>query len=331
MLTSDCLGYISYNAPIILMLIHRAPVFLHACVGDAPFAASLCLVSKTANEWLQAVLYRSVVLTSSRQIIAFERTLRLSPASASLDNAVQHLWLGPKSSHAERDLSYASTAWPITLLHQILARCTSLTSIALVNLAQHLMYRIVGVIPPRVASIHAGPVHGNLDTRHLRCTQALRCVTSLDTYLSDWEVQELASTPFLRRFRRFYSTRTAIEYAFDQLAAVRGASGLEEMEILCCTGAKNIEGTLEILKELAKGKEGSDDERVVISARSSRAGDGPADGIRAFYDDWVCSIRDVGPSCVAAGVYRTVSYFNEFTVPSSSELPTGILQALCVY
>ncbi|TFY51344.1 hypothetical protein EVJ58_g10620 [Rhodofomes roseus] len=269
----------------------------------------------------EPVLYRSVVLTSSRQIIAFERTLRLSPPSASLDSAVHHLWLGPKSSHAERDLSYASTAWPITLLHQILARCSSLTSVALVNLAQHLMYRIAGVVPLRVTSIHVGPVHGHLDTRHLRCTQALRCVTSMDTYLSDWEVQQLASTPFLRRLRRFYSTRTAIEYAFDQLAAVRGASGLEQMEILCCTGAKDIEGTLEILRGMAKGKEGSDDQRVIISARSSCDGDRLADGIRAFYDDWVNSLGDDAPSCVAAGMYRSVSSFR-LMLRYSAELPS---------
>ncbi|KAH9919832.1 uncharacterized protein B0H18DRAFT_1026396 [Fomitopsis serialis] len=281
------------------------PVFLHACVGDASFAASLCLVCKTAHEWLKPVLYRTVVLSSSRQIIAFERTLLLSHPS--IATTVRHLWLGPSSSHVERDLSYASTAWPVTLLHQILARCTSLQSLAIVNFAQHLMYRIAGVIPASVMSIHAGPVHGHLDVRHLRCAANLRSVTSMDTYLSDWEVQELAGAPFLKSLRRFYSARTAIEYAFDQLAAVRGAPGLETMEVLCCTGAADIGGTLETLKGIAKGREGSDDERVVITARTGRGRDGLADGTRAFYDDWVDSLGNHGPSCPASGLYRSVS------------------------
>jgi len=302
-LASSTDAEVSYPHVLPLELVHE--VFLHACVGDASFAASLCLICKTAHGWIHPVLYRTVVLSSSRQIIAFERTLRLSHPS--FTTAVQHLWLGPSSSHVERDLSYASTAWPVTLLHQILAQCTSLQSLAIVNFAQHLMYRIVGVIPASVTSIHAGPVHGHLDVRPLRCAANLRSVTSMDTYLSDWEVQELASAPFLKNLRRFYSARTAIEYAFDQLAAVRGAPGLETMEVLCCTGA-DIEGTLEALKGLAKGREGSDDERVVITARTGRSRDELTDGTRAFYDDWVDSLGDHGPSCVAWGLYRSVSW-----------------------
>lgn len=279
-------------------------VFLYACVGDASFAASLCLLCKTTCEWLQPVLYRSAVLTTSRRIIAFERTLRLSPR---LSPTVQNLWIGPDSTHEQRDLSYASSAWPVTLLHQILVRCTNLKSLALINFAQHLMYRIVGVIPASVTSIHAGPVHGHLDVRHLRCAASLVRMTSMDTYLSDWEVQELAGAPFLRSFRRFYSTRTAIEYAFDQLAAVRVGHVLEKMEITCCTGAGDLDGTLGILKDLAHGRDGSDDDRVIITSRTSRDEDGRTDGIRAFYDDWVDSLDVGAPDCVAAGSYRSVS------------------------
>ena len=132
-------------------------------------------------------------------------------------------------------------------------------------------------------------------------------MTSMDTYLSDWEVQELVGAPFLRSFRRFYSTRTAIEYAFDQLAAVRVGRVLEKMEITCCAGAGDLEGTLGILKDLAHGREGSDDDRVVVTARTSRDEDGRTDGIRAFYDDWVDSLDASAPDCVAAGAYRSVS------------------------
>ncbi|EPS95636.1 hypothetical protein FOMPIDRAFT_117154 [Fomitopsis schrenkii] len=253
----------------------------------------------------EPVLYRSVVLTSCRRITAFERTLRHTPR---LSSTVHNLWIGPDSTHTQHDLSYASSAWPVTLLHQILVKCTNVKSLALINFAQHLMYRIVGIIPASVTSIHAGPVHGHFDIRHLRCAPGLARVTSMDTYLSDLEVQELTSAPFLRSFRRFYSTRTAIEYAFDQLAAVRVGRVLETMEIVCCTGAGDLEGTLAILKDLARGREGSDDDRVVISARTTRTEDGRPDGIRAFYDDWVDNLDAGGPDRVAAGAYRK-TYF----------------------
>ena len=279
-------------------------VLLYSCVGDASFAASLCLLCKTTCEWLQPVLHRSVVLTTSRRIIAFERTLRLTPR---LSQAVHNLWIGPDNTHEQRDLFYASSAWPVTLLHQILVRCTNLQSLALINFAQHLMYRIVGVIPASVTSIHAGPVHGHFDVRHLRCAANLTRVTSMDTYLSDWEVQELIGAPFLRIFRRFYSTRTAIEYAFDQLGAVRVGRLLEKMEITCCTGSEDLADTMEILKGLAHGREGSDDDRIVVSARTSRDVDGRSDGIRSFYDDWVEGLDTGAPDCVVAGAYRSVS------------------------
>ena len=119
--------------------------------------------------------------------------------------------------------------------------------------------------------------------------------------------QELAAAPFLKSFRRFYSTRTAIEYAFDQLAAVRVGRVLENMEITCCTGSGDLEGTLEILKGLAFGREGSDDERVVVSARTSSDDEGRLDGISAFHNDWVSGLGVGAPDCVAAGAYRTVS------------------------
>ena len=279
-------------------------VLLYSCVGDASFAASLCLLCKTTCEWLQPVLHRSVVLTTSRRIIAFERTLRHTPH---LSQRVHNLWIGPDNTHEQRDLFYASSAWPVTLLHQILVRCTNLQSLALINFAQHLMYRIVGVIPASVTSIHAGPVHGHFDVRHLRCAANLTRVTSMDTYLSDWEVQELIGAPFLRSFRRFYSTRTAIEYAFDQLGAVRVGRLLEKMEITCCTGSEDLADTMEILKGLAHGREGSDDDRIVVSARTSRDVDGRSDGIRSFYDDWVEGLDTGAPDCVVAGAYRSVS------------------------
>lgn len=243
-----------------------------------------------------------MALTASRRIIAFERTLRYS---LHLSYIVQNLWIGPDSSHAQNDLSYASSAWPVTLLHQILAKCSHVKNLALINLAQHLMYRIVGVIPASVTSIYAGPVHGNIDISHMRCATSLARVTSMDTYLSDWEVQELA--PSLRSFRRFYSTCAAIEYAFDQIGTAGVEGVLERMEIVCCTDAGGVEGMLENLKDRAHERESSKDDRVIVTARTSGTADGRPDGIHAFFDDWIDNLDTCGPDCLVAGDYSSVS------------------------
>ncbi|EPS95641.1 hypothetical protein FOMPIDRAFT_1053994 [Fomitopsis schrenkii] len=156
------------------------------------------------------------------------------------------------------DLSYASSAWPVPLLYQILVKCVNVKSLALINLR----YRIVEVIPASVTSVH---VHGRFDIRHLLCAACLARMTSIDTSLTDREVQKLVSVPSLRSFRRFYSTPTAIGHAFDQLAAVRVGRSLWRMETVL--------------------REGSDDDRVVITARTSHMEYGRLDGIHAFYDD----------------------------------------------
>ncbi|CCL99578.1 uncharacterized protein FIBRA_01596 [Fibroporia radiculosa] len=233
------------------------------------------------------VLYTTVALTSSNQILAFSYSLQHSvdlEIGETLGSYVRYLWVGPISSISEHDLSYASSAWPVTIIHQILRRCPSLRALAIVNLAQHLLYRLEGIIPASVQSIHLGPVHGHLDLPKLRCEKQLQTITSMDTYLSDWEVHQIVTAPHVKCFRRFYSNPARISFAFDQLPCVKEAKSLERLEILCC--ADTVEVATLALREHASEYSGRADERIWLVATSSCFST-RADGIRALYHDWI--------------------------------------------
>jgi len=280
---------------------HRLPmellpeVFLYAAAEDRETCRNLCLVCKSARNWTLPALYTTVVLTSSSQILGFAWSVMSSAVQygsitgeQDLGSYVRHIWFGPTSATAEHDLSYASTAWPVTLIHQILSHCTGLRALAVINFAQHLIYRLEGVIPATVESIHLGPVHGHLDVPKLRCAH-LRSITSMDTYLSDWEVQELVMSPHIRCFRRFYSNPARISFAFDQLPCLAKATTIESMQILCCDDtAENAERAM---ADLAKQYKDNADERVELIALSVRQnGSGRSDGILVLYEDWLVGL-----------------------------------------
>ncbi|PCH35357.1 hypothetical protein WOLCODRAFT_125770 [Wolfiporia cocos MD-104 SS10] len=201
---------------------------------------------------------------------------------------VRHLWLGPISSAAEHDLSYASTAWPITLVHRILSNCPNLRALAMVNLAQQLMYRLDGVIPATVENIYLGPVHGHMDLPRMRCYRNLRSITSFDTYLSDWEVQEMVTSPYIHRLRRFFSKPTNLEYALDQLPCVKKATSLQELQIICCDDS--LDDTLHGLYSRANGFQVHADNRTQLVA-IPRCLNGCLDSIHILHQDWRSAIR----------------------------------------
>lgn len=273
-------------------------VFLHAASKDRAVSAKLCLVCRTTHSWMLPALYSTVVLTSSSEIVCFSNSLSRSSSRCLPETGtsgitpashVRHLWLGPTSSSAEHDLSYASSAWPVTLIYRILAHCRELRALALINFAQHLVYRIEAMISPTVEMVHLGPVHGHLDFRKLACAARLRTISSLDTYLSDWDVQDLVLAPHIRRIRRFYtgSIGQRIGFAFEQLPCVKKSTSLEEMQIIVC--GETTEGARQELAMMAEEFMDNADARVELIAMARRP-DGQMDGIGAFHDDWLAEL-----------------------------------------
>ncbi|KAI0918682.1 hypothetical protein AcW1_009491 [Taiwanofungus camphoratus] len=234
------------------------------------------------------ILYTTVALTSSQQISAFASSLLCSFGRSkndflepALGSYVRHLWFGPTSVTAQHDLLYASVAWPVKSMHQILSHCTSLRALAVVNFSFH---RLVGIISTSIESVYLGSIHGHLDLASMRCCTRLRSITSMDTYLMNREVQEVVTSPYVRRFRRLHIYPARIAVTFEQLMCVKSAISLEQMQIVCC--GETLEGAAQILECYAeKFKEICEDPRVVLVPKSNRS-DGHLDEIQALYDDW---------------------------------------------
>ncbi|KZT03754.1 uncharacterized protein LAESUDRAFT_728779 [Laetiporus sulphureus 93-53] len=268
--------------------------FLLAAVRNPGTAAKLSLVCQSAHFWMLPALYSTVTLTSSDQIVPFARSLRASTiqveegsAERSLGSYVHHLWFGPVSSAAEHDLFYASTAWPVTLLHQILSLSQNLRALAFVNVAQHLLFRFEEVIPSTVESIYLGPVHGRLDISKLRCYRNLRHLTSMDTYMNDWEIQEIVTSPHLRVFRRFFSTSAKIAFAFDQLPVMKRVKTLERLEIINCD--ETAGSAAQTLGLCAAAYYEFADARILLTGKSNIR-KGRMDIMATLYDDWTQSL-----------------------------------------
>ncbi|OSC96397.1 hypothetical protein PYCCODRAFT_1309324 [Trametes coccinea BRFM310] len=201
------------------------------------------------------------------------------PAPATI---VRNLWIGPTSSVKQNDLVYNPSSWPITLIHQILARCKSLRSFALINLYQNDWFRLASVLPPTLESLTLGPVHGKVDWRYLPCTRSLRDFTSMDTYMMDLELQQIVLSPSIRTVRRFYSRSDHVALAFDQLQCVEKATGLETFEVVCC--AETAEKAKAILEDTAKWYK-PDPEHIVLVPKS-HIRNSQYDPISVLFEDW---------------------------------------------
>ncbi|KAI0743116.1 hypothetical protein C8Q80DRAFT_956405 [Daedaleopsis nitida] len=234
-------------------------------------------------------MYHTITLTSSDKIQRFAYALMRAEDELVVDQLpaayIRKLWLGPTSSLRQNDLGYGSIAWPITLIHQILTRCPSLQALAVICIGQGRWYRLTGVIPKSVTSLCLGPVHGEVDYKHLPCAPNLRSFTSMDTFMLDTEVRDLVLAPTIRTIRRVYSSGDRLTLAFDQLECVARAEALEKFEIVCC--GDTSEHAAKLLADVAAGYE-YDRERVVLVPWSN-VKEGRSDAIAVLYDCWMIS------------------------------------------
>ncbi|RDX45243.1 hypothetical protein OH76DRAFT_1408198 [Lentinus brumalis] len=264
-------------------------VFERAAANHVPTADSICRVCHTARAWALPVLYETIVLTSSSKIERFAHSLMETPFDIVVDQVPIHLvrkiWFGPTSSFEENDLDYSSREWPITVMHQILTRCTALCSLALINVGQAQLYRLTSVIPNAVSSLTLGPVHGEVDYRHLPCAPNLHTITSMDTFMLDNEIRDLVLSSTIRTIRRIYSTpaERRVALAFDQLECLYRASVLERLEIVCYGDTR--EAAAQILESVATDRD-YDHTRVVLVPKASLTTDGKDNTFATLFVDW---------------------------------------------
>ncbi|KAI0331376.1 hypothetical protein GY45DRAFT_1322423 [Cubamyces sp. BRFM 1775] len=262
-----------------------------AAGSDKASGAKLCRLCSTVRLWLLPVLYDTVILSSAKTIERFAYGQVENPDSTVVypppASVVRRLWIGPTSSTVQNDLVYSPSAWPITLVHQILVRCASLHALAIVNLYQGDWFRLAHVLPAGLHSLTLGPVHGKVVWWYLPCSASLREFTSMDTEMMDLELLKIVAAPSIRTVRRVYSRVDHVNLAFDQLDCVDKASSLEKFEIICC--AKSVERAASVLEKIAKGYKPIP-ERVVLVPKSYLCGS-TFDPIAVLFNDWLSSWR----------------------------------------
>ena len=270
-------------------------MFELAAASHTPTASSLCRVCHTARAWSLPILYETIVLTSSSKIERFAYSHMETPFDIVVDQLpilhVRKMWFGPTSNFEENDLDYSSREWPITLMHQILTRCTFLCSLAFINVGQAQLYRLTSVIPKSVSALALGPVHGEVDYRHLPCGPNLRTFTSMDTFMLDNEVCELVLSRTIRTIRRIYTypNEHRVALAFDQLECVSRATVLERLEIVCYGATEEV--AKECLESVATQRE-YDRKRVVLVSKASINGKGVEDAVATLFADWIAEAYD---------------------------------------
>ncbi|KAI0633050.1 hypothetical protein C8Q77DRAFT_865963 [Trametes polyzona] len=203
------------------------------------------------------------------------------PTPASL---ICRLWIGPTSSVDQGDLSY-NAPWPIPAICNILARCPSLHSLALMNAHQKCWPRLSLAIPRAVRALWIGPVHGKADWRYLPCAPSAREFLTMDTYMTQDELRQIVLSPSIRRVRRFFSSPVGVGlYTLDQLACVEQAPWLESFELVCCSATK--EEAAVALEEAVRVHGYEPTARVVLTPRSNMHG-GRRDPLALLFEDWV--------------------------------------------
>lgn len=202
---------------------------------DPDTMALLLQLCRTVNQWLEPVLYRTVVLSTSAKICSFYTAHHVDfrTSESKFPTFIRTLWFGPTPGPLRKDLNYGSRSWPIPMLQGILTMCTDLRSLTVYNLDQNQLPNISRFISPSVQSLTLGPVHGAIILENFHQDLRLKEFTSGMTYMRDSEVQVVIVSPRMRRFRRI-SPILVPRFYLEQIPGISKSTTLEEMSIIVC-------------------------------------------------------------------------------------------------
>ncbi|KAF5381389.1 hypothetical protein D9615_008324 [Tricholomella constricta] len=221
---------------------------------------TLLLVCKSSCEWITPLLYRSVTFWHAGQISKFYALHNVEEGQHVHFRHIQHLWIGSTPSH-HRDLDYASSSWPITILDRIFNACSNLRSLYIIDIDQNQWYRLEDAIPGQLETLAMAPVHGAVRINEMKNKPRLRHFTTAHTFMRDNEIQDLVLSPHLETFRRLVASMQSQEvWGMDQTACVSEFKTLKEMQLV-------FYGTpaTKLCEQEAKLRDITDDPRVVLS------------------------------------------------------------------
>ncbi|KAJ2936762.1 hypothetical protein H1R20_g325, partial [Candolleomyces eurysporus] len=186
---------------------------------------------------------------------------------------VRNLWIGAEPSNTKRrlggDLTYASSAWPVTIITRILLMCSSLEHFTLLNLSQNDWEKLEHAIPASLKYLSMGPVHGPFQIANLPKKSQLQQFTSISTFMRDNEVQSLVLHPMLQTFRRLseaIETDTLAKFAAEQVECVSKSTILKEYIIAICLRPGSLYDGYSFIDQVEiKLRENTEDPRVFVS------------------------------------------------------------------
>ncbi|RPD63547.1 hypothetical protein L227DRAFT_572697 [Lentinus tigrinus ALCF2SS1-6] len=281
-----------YTLPIELI----RQVFERAVASDVPTALAICRVCHTARAWTLPILYETIVLGSSSKIERFAKSQTRMSSDIVVDQLpallVRKLWFGP-SNRAEQHRLYSPSRWPLSFMRQILTRCTSLCSLAVINGGEVPLTGLADVIPASVSYLTLGPLHEPVDCASLPCARNLHTLNSIDSYMVDREIHALMrSRTSLRTVRRIFTYSRPPEIklvtvAFRQIGYFfppsPTARALERLEIVCY---RETDGVARYELEDAAKEWGCDPARVTLVPRAWVTKNGKKEYFATFFEGW---------------------------------------------
>jgi len=148
----------------------------------------------------------------------------------------------------------------------------------MVNLGQNMLFRLERIIPPSVETLYLGPIHGSLSLKAMQCNP--HSIVSAETYMPDWEVKDIVTSPHCRRFCRFLRWSTHVEFALKQLECVAQAGELRDMQIVIF-GHGDFE--LKVAAMTSEYAQFLNDRRISITCRPSTH----RDWMECLYGQWM--------------------------------------------
>ncbi|RPD63541.1 hypothetical protein L227DRAFT_393294 [Lentinus tigrinus ALCF2SS1-6] len=193
---------------------------------------------------------------------------------------VRRLWFGPMSSFEKNGLKMVSTDWPSASMHRILNHCTSLRSLALLNVERQHLVRLIRAIPSSVSSLTIGPSGTRLDYRSLN----LHTFTSFNMSMHKSDIRALMhSGTTLRTVRKIYTYESDPPLRPDEFNMLFSTTTLERLEIV--RYAKTDAEAREVL-ERAVEDNGYDREEVVLVPWAAVEKDGKIDAFATLIEQW---------------------------------------------
>lgn len=205
----------------------------------------MCLLCTTVRAWVLPVLYHSLQFPFAPRLISFvakhdvpEEHIRMRLL------LVRSLYIGCTPSE-ERHTVYLHDLGPCVALERLLSLCSELRSFILIGTHWP---RFESLLPPHLDKITVGPMHNSISLRQLNSGPPIVYLTSAFTFLTDNEMEDIASYPTMKKIRRLCDANSMGPFWAVKQAFI--AAHLQEYEIVICGTPDNTRFVRSLAEEI---------------------------------------------------------------------------------